>query len=80
MRYILGIKDVFFLPDFCISVGASLSNVFNSFLFALLSNLTFKYINSNLLPIIFIATKPKRIYKGVFISSSLKADGVWNAI
>lgn len=54
-----------FLPDFRVPVGANLSNAFSSFVFDLFPNLIFKYINSKLLPIILIVTKPKRIYKNV---------------
>ena len=56
---------MFFLLDFHISAGANRNNVFNSFLFDLFPDLLFKYVNSKLLPVIFIATKPKRIYKNV---------------
>ena len=56
---------MFLFPAFYVSAGANMNSAFNSFLFDLFPNLIFKYLNSRLLPIIFIATKPKRTYKSV---------------
>lgn len=64
MMYLLGINDVF-PPGFSSICRCKQNNTFYSVFLIHSLNPILKYVNSKLLPAIFIATKPKRIYKNV---------------